>query len=104
PLPDTPVTPAPLTPAAVAAKSPASTPVTASLNVTVNCTLAALVRAAPASATDWTAGGVLSIVYAGPVVKPVPGWALPAASLTVAVVRTSRRSVPLPLPVPTVTV
>ena len=53
---------APEIPLVVSAKSLASTPVTGSLKLTVNCTLAALVVAAPTRAIDVTVGAVLSIV------------------------------------------
>jgi len=53
-------------PVAVRAKSPASTPVTASEKVTVKFTLAALVGLASARKMEVTVGAVLSIVYSSP--------------------------------------
>src|SRR4051794_12667226 len=60
PLPVTPVTDAPLTPETAGLKSLESTPVTLSLNVTVNWTLAALVGLAPTRLIDSTVGATAS--------------------------------------------
>ena len=60
PLPETPLIDAPETPVVVSARSPVSTPVTLSLNVTVNCTEAALAGFTPARMIELTTGGVVS--------------------------------------------
>src|SRR5947207_14656457 len=73
PLPPTPVTEAPVTPVVVSTKSPFDTPLTASENVTVKLTLAALDGFASARVIETTVGGVLSIVYVWPRVKLVLG-------------------------------
>jgi hypothetical protein len=67
-------------PVEASAKSLASTPVTDSLNVTVQETLVALVGDEMSRLIEETLGGVLSIVYAWPV--KVPLSVFPAASLT----------------------
>ncbi len=87
--------------AALIEKTLVSTPETLSLNVTVKSTLVALEVTAPAG-TIVTVGEVLSTVYAAPPVNAAAS-ALPAASTIVPFAATSRRTVPSPVPLLTVT-
>src|SRR2546423_493481 len=96
----------PLTPVVVSVKSPASTPVTASLKVTSNCTLDALVGLPPWRTMLDTVGTVLSLKYDGPpgnFCSPAPRRASHAASTIESSSTRSRRIVPSPEPVATVT-
>ena len=65
PLPDTSVTYAPVTVPSIA-KSPASTPVTVSLKVTVNATTSSAVGLSSARTIELTVGAVLSREYTSP--------------------------------------
>ena len=110
PLPATSTGVTAVTPDKAKAKSPASTPVTALVNVTVYSTVAALVSASAGvvRTIDWTAGGVWSSVYACPAKSPLPAPGppkrLPATSCIESSSAKSSRNVPLPLIPLTVTV
>src|SRR4051812_33143886 len=73
-----PVMDAPVTPVGVSAKSPASTPVTASEKVTVQLTELALVGLEPTRTIEETVGAVVSLVTLTTSLAPV----LVAASVT----------------------
>src|SRR5947208_991737 len=96
-------------------KSAVPTPVTASENITVQCTLEALVGFASVRLMEDTVGFVLSTVYTCPVKLPLPVPPEPAVPVPVPPCLPARRSFepssfrfrprdPLPDPVEAVTV
>ena len=87
-------------------KSEAPTPVTTSLKVTVKATAVAAVGDGTAHTMEATVGGVLSMVYAGPVKLPLPAppSGLPAKSKMVLLAIALSCKEPSPVPVVAVTV
>ncbi len=101
PLPVTVTFPGPAVPPRTTSSAP--NPDTGSLNTTANWTGWRPVTAdGPAPCVTATLGGVLSIVYVGPVIRAVSAW--PTRSAIPAGLIRSSRTVPSPVPVPTVTV
>ena len=102
--PAAPVTPViagvPPRPVLTSPKLPTPTPLTFSLNVTVQETVPALVGLGDARTIEDTVGGVRSIVYRAPTIVLASLW--PLASSTP--VREARFSPSVPLPVPSVAV
>src|ERR687887_258002 len=97
-----------VSPVLAKAKSLESTPVTDSLNVTVQCTDDAFVGLVSARLMDETVGVVLSTVYTWPVKLPfpvpVPPSLFPAVSVMVSSSTRFSPSDPSPAPVEAVTV